>query len=367
MDEKNDSPTDRLDRGEAMALMGRLLAGVPEDRLPLVAAQAVWGMAPWSSRTTYVRAMAAWVAERFRDDLAPVPTALVTAACGRASLADRRFLEAIEECEAAVDQADRCGDGRVVFACRALLARALLQNGEVARGLQVLGDGTGADLPPALRSEVLLALGVADIVRGDLGRAVERFAAGALVPEGLGEAPGTTAQWHRVMAQAGKAHALVRQSRFADAVPLLEAALATARANDAHREVADLQVIRAACGLATGEWEPGRLTAALPSAGRAAGAASGVDFVVGLPADLAGCNEASEAANRLEEAAAERLRVRDATGFLVAGIACAGFHVEAGDRASVARVLDLTGQAVDNLDWDDARAPLEAARVALEV
>lgn len=363
----DDSSKDLLSRDEATALMGQLLAGVPGDRLPLVAAQAVWGMAPWSSRTPYVRAMAAWVAETFRDGLAPVPRALTVAACGRASLADRRFLEAIEEAEAAVEEAGRGGDDRVVRTCRALLGRALLQNGEVGRGFAVLGDVTDADLPPALRPEVLLALGLADIIEGEPERAIERFWGAASAAEGLGGDPGSTAQWHRAMARAGQSHALIRSSRFAEAIPVLEAASSVAQENDAHREVADLQVLRAVCRIAIGARESGRLTAALTSAGLAAGAAPGVDFLIGLPADLAGCASALEAAERLEVAAAERLRVRDSTAFLVTGIACAGFYAEAGDRDAATRVLDLARQAIENLDWNDGRDPIAAARVALEV
>lgn len=354
-----------MTRDEAMALMGRLLEGAPADRRPLVAAQAVWGMAPWSSRTPYVRAMAAWVAETFRDGLAFVPRALTVAACGRASLADRRFLEAIEECEAAVDEAGRGGDERVVRTCRALLARALLQNGEVGRGLDTLADVTDADLPPALRPEVLLALGVAELVWGEADRAVERFSEAAVVAEVLGGDPGSTAQWHQAMARAGQAHALIRLSRFEDAIPVLEAASSSAEANDAHREAADLRVLRAVCGLAIGARESGLWTAALAAAARAAGVAPGADFLVGLPADLAGCESAREAANRLEGAAAERLRVRDATGFLLSVLASAGFHAEAGDREAAARVLDLARQAVENLNWNEG--PIAAARVVLEV
>lgn len=356
-----------MTRDEAMTLMGRLLAGVPAGRLPLVAAQAVWGMGPWSSRTPYVRAMAAWVAGRFRDDLPAVPRALTLAACGRATLADRRFIEAIEECEAALDEAERGGDDRVVRACRALLARALLHNGEVARGLEVLGDVTDADLPPALRPEVLLALGVADIVRGDPERAAARFAEAAGAAEGPGGDSGSTAQWHRAMALAGQAHAVLRAFRFAEAIPFLEAAASFAQEDDAHREVADLQALRAVCALATGAPEPAKLSAALTAAFRAAGAAPGADFLMGFPADLAGSGSALEAANRLEEAATERLRVRDEAGFLIAVLGCALFLGEGSDRATAGRILAPALEAAGNLEWHRARGFLLVARAALEL
>lgn len=356
-----------MTREDVTALMGRLLEGVPPASLPLVAAQAVWGMGPWSSRTPYVRAMAAWVAERFGDDLPAVPRALTLAACGRATLADRRFFDAIEECEAAVDEAGRGGDERVVRTCRALLARALLHNGQVGRGFEALEGVTDDDLPLALRPEVLLALGLADILLGEPDRAAERFSGAARVAEGLGTEPGSTAQWHRAMARAGQAHALIRSFRFADAIPPLDASSSVARENDAEREAADLEVLRAACSLATGEKPPRPLSNVLDRASRLVGATPGIDFLFGLPADLAGCGSANEAATRLEEGAVERLRMRDEAGVLLAVLATAAFRVEVPDRAAANRILQAALEAATNLGWDGAVDTVARCRDALEL
>ncbi len=361
----NEAATDFLTHDEAMALMGRLLAGVPEERLPLVAAQAVWGMGPWSSRSAVVRAMAAWVAQRLSDDLPPLPRALIMAACGRASIADRRFLAATEECEAAVAEAGRGGDERVVRTCRALFGRALLQNGEVGKGMEAL-QGLHADgLPPAFEPEVLLALGLADIVRGEPALAAEGFSRAEQVAASI-EAPyGSLAQWHRAWARAGRVHAMTRLGQHGDAWPVLASVIEAASANEARREAADLLVLRGALRLAAGEYQPDDFRQSLGEVSCVSGASQGVDFVVGLPADLAGARGPEEAAARLEEAAGERFKVRDRTGFVVSVLASAGFRAVAQDLHASAHVIEVAAQGAQTLQWTEERAMLEIASTAL--
>lgn len=339
-----------LTREEALALMERLLEGVPEDRLPLVATQAVWGMGPWSSRTAVVRAMAEWVARRFGEDLLAIPRALVLASVGRADLTDRRYVEAIEECEAAVEEAERGGDERVLVACRALLARALLQNGEVGRGLKVLADVADTDLPPALRPEVLLARGVAHILRGEPTDAGEQFVQAARAAEEVGGIAGSTAQWHLAVAAAGEAHARMRGFCFDDALDPLHRARCIALENDAYREAADLAVLLGVARTVTGR-SGADFHEAVAYAARIPQAFPGVDFLLGLPADLCGCETAAEAAFRLEHAAAERLTVRDQAGFVISAIASANLYALAGSRDTAARILDLAHEASSHLQW----------------
>ncbi len=354
-----------MTREEALDLMGRLLEGVPEERLPLVAAQAVWGMGPWSSRAAVVRAMAEWVARRFGEGLPPVPKALVMAACARAFLQERRFLEAIEEGEYALAEAQQCGDERVVRTCRALLGRALLQNSEVGRGMEALA-GLGPDgLPPALEPEVLLAMGLADIVRGEFAVAAEDFSRAEQAAASL-EAPyGSLAQWHHAWARAGRVHALARLGHFGQAWPMLASVIEAASANEAWREAADLLALRGALKLASGEYEPDDFRQSLGALSRVTEASQGTDFLAGLPADLLGARGPEEAAVRLEEAASERFKVRDRTGFVVSVLGSAGFRAVAGDFLTSSRLLDVAAEGARTFLWTEERAAIEVASAVL--
>ena len=365
MDEHRGS--DILSREEAIRLMDRLMSGVSGPQASWVAAQAVWGFAPWSSRTAYVRAMASWVADRFGSDLPPLSSALVLAACARASIEDRRLLDAAEEAEAALEQARRAGDPRVIRACEAVLARALLQNGVVSRGLQVraLLETRERDDPPALAPEVALAEGVGLIVQGDARAAAGAFAQVESVVEGLPRSAGSTARWHQATASAGFAHAMFRCGDPARAIEPLDLAIETAQHEDAAREAADLSVVRAACLLAIGRLDRGVSSRVTFWTSASTGLVEGVNFLIGVPADLAGCTEPREISDRLERAAAERLTVRDLRGFLLAGFAAAALDADAGWTSEALRVLDLAREALNALGDEQGLEMVERASSAV--
>lgn len=352
-----------LSREEAVRQFEALLESVPDARRPGVAAWAVWGMAPWTSFSPYIRTMFTVGTESYGERFDALDRAVSAAAVARSLVADRRYGPAIEVAVQAVDFADDGGGGAVRRACEAILTRARLLGGRIADGLTSIEAGRVADDPSdpeTFRAEALLTLGLADVIRGDFKAARTSFSAVTeLVSGPFGELPG----WQAARGFSGLAHVAFRSGSMTEAVEAAGRAEVPARAADARSELADLLLFRGVAGLAGGGGAPiADLQGALVLAQRLPSRSGAADLVLGVPVDL-GCGADPGTLTRsFLDAARECADAKDGAGHLLVALAAAGVLAVAGQSGSAGTLLASLESAYGDAELADLAAAAGRAR-----
>jgi len=356
-----------LSEDDAREHLEGLLVGIPDARAAEVMAQAVWVMPPWSSFTPYIRLMYQAATRRFGSDFDPGDRALSLGAHARASLADRRFPDAVNKCRRAVEEAESWTSPAIERACKALLVRALLLVGRSTEALEDIGDLGGfvkESDPTLLRAEGLLTLGLAMIIVGDITDADATFiqleaACNVMDVEGM-------ADWYRTMALAGRGHAAFRGSRPAEALEPLDAALDLVRENGAGREEADLVVMRSVCAFASGDESARDGLAGLPDLCADLEPVNGaVDLLVGAAADMGGRGTSAGLIEAWYGAVDERATAADAHGFVQSVVALAGILSCDDAIEESRRVIDSALDALGTAGGKGLTSMLMESRAAL--
>lgn len=328
MSANNDGPThDVLSRDEVIAQIDALTAGVAESDKSGVLAWTLWGLAPFSSRTDYLRVVHSLAWERHRPELEADAEvrALLQLAMARAYVADRAFSDADELLVAAGIDAETSANATLVRLHRALEIRARLHTGRIseALGRWEAGGLEGRERDPAdFRAESELTAGLVALVRGQLAEAATSL--NAAVQAASAHKREELAAWQVAVAMSASAHVSLRRGFPEHAEQAAGTAITLSERFAAIGELVDLYLVRAVYQLVQGKpfdaeiVQKARGGAALISHRGGAG-----DLCVGLAADVGGAADPGELVGRLIAASRERSEAFDGPLAMVAILAAA--------------------------------------------